>query len=97
MTRLMTEDWDAMTAAARSSPNHVASMDRWRKLADQANPGLSPDQRERLAEKLRRQHYVRMGQLSAQARRLAREARAELDRGDPEPGADESAAAESAA
>lgn len=78
MARLMTEDWTAMTAPARNSPNHVAGMDRWRKQADQAHPNLSPDQRERLAEKLRRAHYVRMGKLSAEARKIARQATAML-------------------
>jgi len=80
--RLATEDWDAMTAAANTSPNHVASLDRWIKKARDLNPRLSDEQAERFAERLRKDHYRRMGRLSAQARKLAREAEAELTRAD---------------
>jgi len=86
MARLITEDWDQMTRAANASANHVRSLDRWIRQAREANPALSDDQAERLAILLRRQHYVRMGQLSARARKLARETQAELDRGGEAPG-----------
>lgn len=78
MKRLMTEDWSSMTAAANASKNHVSSDDRWTKKAREANPALDDDQAYRLGQKLKKAHYVRMGKLSAEARRLAREAAAEL-------------------
>jgi hypothetical protein len=78
MTRLMTQPWDEMTAAANASANHVKSLDRWIVKAREANPSLSDDQAERLAVMMRKAHYVRMGKLSAEARRIAREAQAEL-------------------
>lgn len=87
MSRLINENWDSMTSAARNSPNHVSRMDRWRRLADEANPNLSPDQSERLAERLRTEHYRKMGRLSAQAKKLARNASAilaEIDGADTE-------------
>lgn len=74
MARLLSEDWHAMTAAANASPNHVASDDRWTKKAREANPALSEDQAHRLGQKMKKAHYVRMGKLSAEARRIAREA-----------------------
>lgn len=79
MTRLLTENWDEMTAAANASPNHVSSSERWFRKAKEANPALSDEQAARLGEMMRKAHYVRMGKLSAQARRLAREAKAVLD------------------
>jgi hypothetical protein len=79
MARLMTEDWASMTAAANKSARHVSRLDRWIAKAREANPGLSDDQAERLGLMLRKQHYIRMGKLSGQARKLAREAKAELD------------------
>ena len=82
MARLMTEDWNAIPAAANASPNHVKSLDRWIGKARKSNPNLSEDQLARLGELLRKAHYVRMGKLSAQARRIAREAQAELARAD---------------
>jgi hypothetical protein len=78
MHRLMTEEWDQMTAAANASPNHVSSAERWTAKAREANPNLSDDQAYRLGQLLKKQHYARMGKLSAQARRLARQAAAEL-------------------
>lgn len=78
MARLLTEDWNAMTAAARNSPNHVSSDERWTRKAREANPSLDEDQAYRLGQHLKKAHYVRMGRLSAEARRLAREAEAEL-------------------
>ena len=78
MKRLMTEDWSAMAARANASPNHVSSDDRWTAKAREANPALSEDQLYRLGQKLKRAHYVRMGKLSADARRIARSAQAEL-------------------
>ena len=71
-----------MTSAALASPKHVNSMDRWREIARKRNPRLNDDQLERLAELLRTDHYRRMGRLSAQARKIAREAEAELARAD---------------
>ena len=78
LARLATEDWNAMTAAALASPAHVSRMDRWLKIAAERNPNLNPDQLGRLAEKLRTEHYRKMGRLSAQARKLARDASAIL-------------------
>lgn len=69
MARLMSEDWDAMTRAARASSRSVSNLDRWVTKAREANPALSDEQAERLAGMMRREHYVRMGKLSAQARR----------------------------
>jgi len=88
MTRLMNQDWHEMAAAANASPNHVKSLDRWVTKAREANPSLNDEQASRLAVMMRKAHYVRMGKLSAEARRLAREAQAELDQA----GTDESAA-----
>lgn len=70
-----------MTAAANASPNHVSSDDRWTKKAREANPALDGDQAYRLGQLLKRQHYVKMGKLSAEARRIAREAASELEAG----------------
>lgn len=58
-----------MTAAARKSPDHVSSMDRWVRLAREQNPALSDQQAERMGEHLRREHYRKMGRLSAQSRK----------------------------
>lgn len=69
LARLMSEDWSAMTAAANASPNHVSSDDRWTRKAREANPALSDDQAHRLGQMLKKQHYQRMGKLSAEARR----------------------------
>jgi hypothetical protein len=82
MARLMTENWHEMPAAANASPNHVKSIDRWVARALETNPSLNPEQAERLALMMRKAHYVRMGKLSAEARRIAREAEAELARAD---------------
>lgn len=84
MARLLSENWDSMTAAARTSDRHPSSLARWEQIARDANPGLSDAQYTRAAELLRSQHYQRMGQLSGQARRLAAEAGAELARADGE-------------
>ena len=80
MARLMSEDWHKMTEAANKSDMHVASRERWFRKAKEANPSLDDEQAARLAEMMRKAHYVRMGKLSAQARKLAREAQAELGR-----------------
>jgi hypothetical protein len=82
MARLMTEDWHKMTAAANASAAHVSSLDRWVAKAREANPALDDEQAERLGLMMRKAHYVRMGKLSAQARRLAREAETELAQAD---------------
>jgi hypothetical protein len=82
ISRLMAEDWAAMTRNANASGRHVKSLDRWIAKAREANPALEDDQAVRLAERMRHAHYVRMGRLSAQARKLAREAQAEIDRSD---------------
>ncbi len=78
MARLISEPWDAMTAAANASPNHVSSDERWTRKAREANPALSEDQAYRLGQHLKKAHYVRMGRLSARARQLARQAADEL-------------------
>jgi hypothetical protein len=69
LSRLATEDWGAMTAAALASPNHISNLDRWVKKAREGNPSLSDEQAERLGGRLRKAHFVRMGKLSAQARK----------------------------
>ena len=79
LANLIKNDWHEMTVPANASPNHVKSLDRWVALAVKANPALNPEQAERLALMMRKAHYVKMGRLSAEARRIAREARAELD------------------
>jgi hypothetical protein len=86
--RLLTEDWDAMTTAANASPNHISSLDRWVKKARELNPRLDDGQAVRMAERLKKDHYQRMGRLSAAARRIAREAQAELERVAARPAAD---------
>jgi hypothetical protein len=78
MKRLLSTDWAEMTAKANASPNHVSSSERWTRKAREANPALDDDQAYRLGQLLKKQHYVRMGKLSAEARRIAREAEAEL-------------------
>ena len=72
MSRLLAEDWTAMTRAASASARNVKNLDRWVAKAREANPSLSDEQAERLAVMMRREHYVRMGKLSAQSRRAAR-------------------------
>ena len=79
MARLLAEDWSQMTAAANASPNHVSSDDRWTLQAREANAALDDDQAHRLGQMLKKAHYVRMGKLSAEARRIAREAETELE------------------
>lgn len=78
--RLLAEDWAEMTRAANASANHVKSLDRWIAKVRELNPHLDDGQAERMAERLKKDHYKRMGRLSAQARRTAREAAAELER-----------------
>jgi hypothetical protein len=79
MARLLREDWQSMTASANASANHVSSDDRWTRKARQANPALDDDQAYRLGQLLKKAHFVRMGKLSAAARKLAREAENELE------------------
>lgn len=79
MARLMSTDWRSMTAAANASPNHVSSDDRWTRKAREANDTLDDDQAYRLGQLMKRAHYVRMGKLSVQARRIAREAEAAIE------------------
>lgn len=69
MARLLAEDWHSMTAKANASSNHVSSADRWTRKALEANPALDDDQAYRLGQLLKKAHYVRMGKLSAEARR----------------------------
>lgn len=76
--RLSAEDWSEMTRAANTSRRHPSSMDRWREVARIQNPALSPDQAERLAERLRTQHYADMGRRSGAARRAAGQVAASL-------------------
>lgn len=68
MARLATEDRHQMTRAANASANHVKSAERWLRKAREADPTLDDEEVTELAEVLRRDHYVRMGELSAQAR-----------------------------
>jgi len=84
IANLMSRDWDEMTAAANASDNHVKSAERWFRIAKRENPALSDEQAARLGEMLRTEHYRKMGRLSAQARRLAREAQAQMDLADGE-------------
>ena len=79
MKRLLTTDWSEMTRAANASENHVSSDARWTRKASEANPALSEDQAYRLGQHMKKAHYVKMGRLSAEARRIARQAAAELD------------------
>jgi hypothetical protein len=78
MARMMTADWHEMTAAANASPNHVSSSERWFKLAKETNQSLDDEQAARLGEMLKTEHYRKMGRLSAEARKLARQAAAIL-------------------
>ena len=71
--RLLNEDWTEMTKTANASPNHVKSLDRWVAKARETNPSLDDEQAGRLGLMMRKAHYVRMGKLSAEARRLARQ------------------------
>lgn len=77
LARLMAENWSDMTVAANGSSNHVGNLERWRKLAREANPALDDVQIDRLAERLKTGYYSRIGQLSGAARRSAR-ARADV-------------------
>jgi hypothetical protein len=60
-----------MTRAANQSDRHVKSLNRWIAKAKEANPRLTDEQAARLAMVLRREHYRRMGRLSAQSRKLS--------------------------
>jgi hypothetical protein len=82
LANLLQNDWNEMTAAANASANHVKSLDRWIAKAREANPALDDGQAERLGLMMRKAHYVKMGQLSAKARQIAREAEADLARAD---------------
>lgn len=75
LARLSSEDWREMTRAARESPNHVANLARWEKIARQLNPHLDDDQVARLAEKLKLAHYRKMGRISAENRRARKESK----------------------
>ena len=56
-SRLLAEDWHEMAAPAYTSPRHVGNLDRWRKLAEEKNPALNEEQRDRLAVLLRSQYF----------------------------------------
>lgn len=60
LARLSRENWDEMTRAARTSPNHPGNLDRWIRAAEEANPDLDPGQVQRLAEKLRTAHFRKL-------------------------------------
>lgn len=75
LANLLKENWHEMTAAANRSSNHVKFAGRWFKKAEEATPSLADEQAAQLAEMMRKQHYVRMGKLSAEARRVARQVR----------------------
>lgn len=78
MARLLSEDWSAMTDAARNSPNHPGRDEGWARKAKEANPALDDDQAHRLGQIMKRAHFAKMGKLSAEARRIAREAEREM-------------------
>ncbi len=80
LKRLLNEDPADMTAAALASPNNPANSEGWARKAQEANPLLSDDQAVRVGELMRREHFRKLGRLSAQARKLAREAQAEMAR-----------------
>jgi len=86
LERLLTEDPQEMTAAALASDKHVSKIEGWARKAQEINPKLTDKQAERVGEMMRTQHFKRMGRLSAQARKLAKQAQAELGRA-PEEGA----------
>jgi len=71
-----------MTARANASPNHISSDERWTKKAREQNPALDDEQAYRLGQMLKKQHYIKMGKLSGEARRIAREAKDQLDLAD---------------
>lgn len=84
IANLLKHDWAELTAAANKSENHVKSRERWFQIARRENPALTDEQAARLGEMMRTEHYRKMGRLSAQARKLAREPEAELARvGEP--------------
>jgi hypothetical protein len=82
LKRLLDEDPADMTAAALASPNHAGSSEGWARKAQEINPRLNDDQAARVGQMMRREHFRKLGRLSAQARKLAREAQAELERAD---------------
>ena len=67
--RLAQNDWNDLTRAANASPNHVSSLDRWRRKARELNPALSDAQVDRLAQTLKRDFYRANGRKSGEARR----------------------------
>lgn len=78
LARLLKNDWSELAAAMNNSPNHVSNDERWARKAKEANPALDDEQAHRLGQLMKRAHYVKMGKLSAEARRIAREAEREL-------------------
>jgi len=73
LTRLLQEDWHAMTEAANASPEHVANLERWVKRAKAQNPRLTDEQAHRLAVKLKAEFYRRLSEAGVKARQLAAE------------------------
>ncbi len=67
--RLAREDPHEMTAAARSSPNHIANPARWVKAAREQHPDAAEDEITQIAAGMRTEHFRLMAQRSAQARR----------------------------
>ena len=83
LARLAREDPHEMTAAARSSPMHVSSPQRWPLLARQQRPDASEDEITALAAELRAEHYRRIGETRRAARSPAhREATEIMDQAD---------------
>lgn len=80
LNRLLVTDPADWTRAANASLSHPSNPERWTREAKAANPALSEEQAVRVGQLLRREHYRRLSRLGAEARRLAREARAELER-----------------
>jgi len=62
-----------MARPANSSPQHVSRMERWEKLARDANPNLDPTQVRRLAEMMKTEHFRKMQAASVAARRATKQ------------------------
>ena len=67
-----------MTAAARSSPNHVGSLQRWIRQARELHPDRSDAEAADLGQQLKRDHFAALGRRGARARRTALKAQAGL-------------------
>lgn len=70
LKRLLNEDWREMTAAANASPEHVSSLERWKKRARTQNPSLGDAELNRLAVHLKNEFYANLSRAGVQARQL---------------------------